>query len=311
MTSEGSGVRTCGLACEYGECRITARVCMEPENAPCGRYSCGRTGACDAGTGRRACIEDDDPCEPGTPRACQTSEGTGVQMCRSDCSLSPCEITARECTEPAGIPCGQYSCGRTGDCNPATGQRVCNEERDACEPGTTVECEAGSSSGTRTCGPDCRYSECRVTAMECTQERNVPCGMWGCGRTGECDTTTGRRACDVPTEICEPGTGVPCEAGGGTGTRTCGSDCRYSEQCQITERMCTVPEGAPCGAYNCGRTGACDTNTGERACIEPRNPCEPRATEDCQISYDGGTLEGVRVCTNVCEWSACEAIELD
>jgi ribosomal protein L24E len=315
MTAEGTGVRTCSQDCEYAaQCQITSRVCTEPVNAPCGEYNCGRTGDCNPATGRRACIEDESPCEPGSTVACSTGEGTGIRRCGNDCSLAQeCEITARACTGDAGVPCGRYSCGRTGDCNPATGERICNEAADPCEPGTPASCttEAGGP-GTRTCGPDCRFpAECRATALMCAEEENAPCGMWGCGRTGECNTATGVRACAMPASPCEPGTGVPCQTSEGSGARLCQSDCRYTEQCLITVRNCTQPENEPCGAYACGRTGQCDTGTGQRVCNELPEPCEPRTFENCAISYDGGTLAGVRACTDSCEWGRCEEVIIE
>ncbi len=314
-TSEGTGVRICGDDCAYAQtCMITSRVCTQPEGAACGRFGCGVAGACNTTTGQRACSEPEDPCEPGTTVACETSEGTGVRTCGLDCSYArECTITARMCTVEQGVPCGMWSCGRTGECNTTTGQRACAMPAEFCEPGTSISCEANTGTGRRFCGQDCRYSElCQVPEMMCVEEQGVPCGMWGCGRTGVCDTRTGQRACNVPDAPCEPGTpGPACQTPEGTGVQLCGPDCRLSAECTITARVCTELEDAPCGAYQCGRTGACNPDTGRRVCNELPEPCEPLTIENCTIPTDGGTLAGVRVCTNVCEWGRCEEVVIN
>jgi len=308
-------VRVCGDSCEYSDtCMLTARVCTQPEGAPCGTFSCGRAGACDPATGQRECDEPEAPCRPGTTQPCTTDEGSGVRTCGDDCSFgTECEITARVCTDDPGLPCGRWSCGRTGECDPETGERACNVPDGACEPGSSVECQTPNGTGRRVCGQDCRYSElCQVPEMMCVEDQGVPCGMWGCGRTGTCDTSTGQRACNMPDAPCQPGEpGPTCQTSEGSGVRLCGPDCRLSTECTITARTCSQPEDAPCGAYQCGRTGRCDSATGQRICNELPNPCEPGTTDNCTVTFDGGMSQGVRVCTNVCEWGQCEVLVLD
>lgn len=292
---------------------ITARMCMQPEGAPCGTYNCGRTGECDPSTGRRACNEPEAPCEPGSTESCSNDEGTGVRTCNNSCSFErECRITERVCSGDPGAPCGMWSCGRTGDCDPMTGERACTVPDNACEPGSSVDCETNAGRGRRFCGQDCRYSDlCQVPEMMCEQEQGVPCGMWGCGRTGTCNTTTGQRACNMPDDACEPGTGLPCETSEGSGTQFCGQDCRRSDECTITARTCSEPENAACGRYQCGRTGECNRDTGQRACNEPPEPCEPGTIGNCTVTVDGGTSAGLRVCSNACEWGGCEILTVE
>jgi hypothetical protein len=164
QTSAGAmGTHLCTNQCSWpATCEA---ACADTSKEACG--NCGtRSGACDATTGVRACVEPAGAvCKAGATQTCQNATGSGMQTCDPQCHWQTCEITMRACNEPTTTPCGPCNLGaRSGDCDPAMGLRACVVPASVCTPGTGRDCEipsdGGSRPGVQSCTTLCNWTMC-------------------------------------------------------------------------------------------------------------------------------------------------------
>ncbi|HET8937929.1 MAG TPA: hypothetical protein VFN67_31010 [Polyangiales bacterium] len=300
-----AGNQSCGDNCEWGECRIE---CTDPLIRPCGLCGTGmQLGTCDATTGRVTYEEmcrGGGACMPGTLQPCSTEAGSGSRTCSDQCTYpEACTVTTFECRDALDTPCG--NCGvRSGACDTKTGLRACVEPLGACVPASTQDCSTAAGSGKQSCSGSCQWSACMLTSINCTEPLDTPCGNCGV-RSGACDPLTGLRACVEPVGACVPESTQVCSTAAGSGSQACTGSCVWSE-CAITSRNCTEPRDTPCG--NCGvRSGACDSMTGLRACVEPDGACMPEASEVCSTAAGSGNQS----CGRDCRWGECQISTLN